>query len=161
MLEFAGLPAHILLLHSVIVLAPIAGVGGILYALRPAWRRACRWPVAVLAVLVAGLTFLTANAGEALEHALPGSRLIRDHAEQGQLLEIAAGIFAAAMIVLFALTWPRMASAVQFLAKAGAHRWLVLTVQMFAVLAGVFLIYQTVVTGHTGAQATWSDWRTG
>ncbi|KAA0918174.1 DUF2231 domain-containing protein [Dietzia sp. ANT_WB102] len=161
MLEFAGLPAHILLLHSVIVLAPIAGLGGILYALRPTWRRVLQWPVTILAVLVAGLTILTANAGEALEHALPGSRLIREHAEQGQLLEIAAEIFAAVVIVLFVLTWPRMASVVPFLDKVGAHRWLVLTVRIFAVLAGVFLIYQTVVTGHTGAQATWSDWRTG
>jgi len=34
-----------------------------------------------------------------------------------------------------------------------------LFVQIAAVLAGAFLIYETIVTGHTGAQATWVDWR--
>lgn len=159
MLEFAGLPAHVLLLHTVVVLAPVTGLVGILYAVRPGWRRALRWPVAVLAVLTAGLTVLTASAGEALEHALPASRLIHEHAEQGDLLEIVALGFAAVMVVLIGLTWQRAADALPFLATVGAQRWVMLLVQIAAVLVGAFLIYQTIVTGHTGAQATWTDWR--
>lgn len=160
MLETAGLPAHVLLLHSVVVLAPLAGLGGILYAVRPPWRRVLRWPVGVLVVLTAGLTALTASAGEALEHALPASHLIREHAEQGDLLEIVAISFTAVMIVLIGLTWPWVASTVPFVANLAANRWVMRIVQIAAVLIGAFLIYQTIVTGHTGAQATWSDWRT-
>lgn len=160
MLEIVGLPAHVLLLHSVVVLAPLAGLAGILYALQPPWRRVLRWPIAALVVLTAGLTALTASAGEALEHALPASHLIREHAEQGDLLEIVAISFAAVMIILVGLTWPWMASTVPIVAKVAANRWVIAIVQIAAVLIGVLLIYQTIATGHTGAQATWSDWRT-
>lgn len=160
MLEIFGLPAHILLLHSVVVLAPLAGLGGILYAVRPRWQRFLERPVAVLAAVTAVCTVLTASAGEALEHALPGNPLIREHAEQGELLEVAAGIFAGTLIVLAALNGPWLASKLPFLDRMQATRWLVTTVRVLTVLAGVFLIYQTVVTGHTGAQAAWADWRT-
>jgi hypothetical protein len=161
MLEVFGLPAHVLLLHSVVVLAPLAGLGGILYALRPGWRRVLEWPVAVLAVVAAGFTVLTASAGEALEHALPSNALIHEHAEQGDLLEAAAGLFAVVVVVLAVLTGPWVASKAPFLGRVRSVRWLLVFVQLLTVLAGVFLIYQTVVTGHTGAQAAWSDWRTG
>ena len=63
MLEVFGLPAHILLLHSVVVLAPLVGVGGSLYAVRPTWRRVLEWPVLGLAVAAVGLTVLTASGG--------------------------------------------------------------------------------------------------
>lgn len=75
-------------------------------------------------------------------------------------MESVAISFAALMVALIILTWPRAAEAVLFLAKVGAQRWVMLVVQIAAVLVGVFLIYLTIVTGHTGAQATWADWRT-
>lgn len=160
MLEIANLPAHVLLLHAVVVLAPITGLAGILYAVRSGWRGVLRWPVAILAVVTAGLAVLTASAGEALEKALPASELIEEHAEQGDLLKIVAIAFVVVMLALIGLTWPRLASAVPLVAKIGAHRWVVIIVQIAAVLVGLFLIYQTVATGHSGAQATWADWRT-
>ncbi len=160
MLEVLGLPTHILLLHAVVVLAPLAGLGGILYAVRPRWRRALELPVAVLAVVAAGCTVLTASAGEALEHALPGSRLIHEHAEQGDLLEVAAAVLAGAVVVLAALTGPWLAARLPALGRLRGSRPLTVSVQVLTVLAGAFLIYQTVVTGHTGAAAAWADWRT-
>ncbi len=160
MLEVFGLPSHILLLHAVVVLAPLAGLGGVLYAVRPGWRRVLEWPVLVLAVAAVGLTVLTASAGEALEHALPENALIEAHAEQGELLEVAAGIFAGVVVVVTALTGPWVTSRVPGLARMGAVRWLVVGLQVLTVAAGVFLVYQTVVAGHSGAQAVWSDWRT-
>ena len=160
MLELLGLPAHILLLHAVVVLGPLPGVGGILYAVRRGWRRVLEWPVLVLAVAAVGLTVLTADAGEALEHALPESALIEAHAEQGELLEVAAGIFAGVVVLAIAFTGPWFVSRVPVLARVGSTRWLVVVLQVVTVAAGVFLVYQTVVTGHSGAAAAWSDWRT-
>lgn len=61
--------------------------------------------------------------------------------------------------VLIGLRLPRAASRVPFPAKVGTRRWAMLIVQIAAVLVGAFLIYQTIVTGHTGAQAAWMDWR--
>jgi hypothetical protein len=84
--------------------------------------------------------------------------LIEAHAEQGELLEVAAGIFAGIVVVAAAVTGPWVSVRVPFLARVGATRWLVLGLQVLTVVAGVFLICQTVVTGHSGAQAAWSDW---
>jgi hypothetical protein len=161
MLEFLGLPAHVLFLHAVPAFAPLAGLTGIVYALRPPWRRVLEWPGVVLAVLTAGLTVLTASAGEALEHALPPGELIEAHAEQGERLQTAAGPFAVAVVLAVAATGPWTTSRVGWLAKARDVRWLAVVVQTLTVLAGLFLVYQVVVTGYTGAEAVWSDWRTG
>ena len=46
----AGLPVHILVIHAVVAFAPLAALLAIGYAVRPAWRRVLRWPVALLAV---------------------------------------------------------------------------------------------------------------
>ena len=67
MVEIGGLPAHILLVHGVVVLAPLAGLMAVVFAL---WRRSrayLAWPLGVLAVVLVPLSVLTAQAGEQLE----------------------------------------------------------------------------------------------
>jgi hypothetical protein len=161
MLEILGLPAHVLLLHAVVAFAPVAGLAAVVYALRPPWQRVLEWPVVVLAVLTAGLTVLTASAGEALEEAGSSSSLIEAHAVQGDRLEIVAGVFAVVVVLTVAVTGPWAASRVALLARARDIRWLVWVLRVITVLAGLVLVYQVVVTGHSGAQAVWSDWRSG
>ncbi|QGU04420.1 DUF2231 domain-containing protein [Corynebacterium comes] len=161
MLEILGLPTHILLLHAAVVIVPMAAVSGIVYALRPPWRRLLEWPVMVLAVLAAGLTVFTASAGEALERALPPGPLIQAHAEQGERLEIAVAMYTIAVVLSVAVTGPWVGSKVRLLTTLRDTRWLVLAMQVLTVLTGLVAIYQVVVTGHTGAQAVWTDWRTG
>lgn len=164
MLGILGLPAHILFLHAVVAFAPVAGLSGILYALRPSWQRVLEWPVVILAVITAALTVLTASAGEALEEALEEiespSSLLEAHSTQGDRLETVAVIFAVVMILTVAVTGPWATARVRWLAAARNERWLVWVLRVLTVLAGVVLIYQVVVTGHSGAEAVWSDWRT-
>ncbi|MEH0109720.1 DUF2231 domain-containing protein [Tersicoccus sp. MR15.9] len=159
MLEVFGLPTHILLLHAVVVLSPLAAVGGILYAVVGRWRRATEWTVAVLAVVSAGFAVVTASAGERLEEALPASPLIHEHAEHGDLLKVIAVIFAGLVILLVLATGPWSARRLPQLDGVRALSWLRILLQVLTVLAGLFLIYQTIVTGHSGAVATWSNWR--
>jgi hypothetical protein len=165
MLEILGLPAHVLFLHAVVAFAPVAGLVGIVYALRPPWQRVLEWPVVILAVLAAALTVLTASAGEALEEALEeagsSSSLIEAHAAQGDRLEIVAGVFAVVVILTVAATGPWITSRMKWLAPARDIRWLVWVLRVLTVLAGLVLIYQVVVTGHSGAEAVWTDWRSG
>ena len=71
MIEIGGLPAHILLVHAVVVLAPIAGLGAIVYAAAPRWRTYLAWPLGVLSLGLVPVTLLTAQAGEQLEKARP------------------------------------------------------------------------------------------
>ena len=59
-----GLPAHALLVHAIVVLAPLIAALEILCALWPAARRRLVWLVLALAAAVMVLTPLTISAGE-------------------------------------------------------------------------------------------------
>ena len=80
-----GLPAHILLVHLVVVLIPATALTVLLVAVWPAARRAAV-PVAVLAILTAILVPVTTEAGEWLEHRVASTPLIRAHTELGDYL---------------------------------------------------------------------------
>lgn len=64
MTTIAGLPAHILLLHLVVVLVPLTAVLLILCAVWLAARRRLVWLVAALAALILLVTPATVTAGE-------------------------------------------------------------------------------------------------
>lgn len=57
-----GLPAHVLLVHFIVVLAPLTAILAILCAVWPAARQRLVWLVLVLAGVVAVLTPLTTEA---------------------------------------------------------------------------------------------------
>src|SRR6476619_3390548 len=61
---FNGLPAHVLLVHFIVVLAPLTAVLAIVCTFWPAARQRLVWLVLALAVITAGLTPLTTDAGE-------------------------------------------------------------------------------------------------
>ena len=95
-----GLPAHVLLVHAVVVLVPLTSLLLVLVAVWPAARR--RWAslTAVLAVITLVAVPLTTEAGEWLEHRLPHSDLIETHAELGDtMLPWAVGLALVALVV--------------------------------------------------------------
>jgi uncharacterized membrane protein len=59
----AGLPAHVLLVHFLVVLAPLTALLEILCGVWPAARRRLVWLVLALAVVTTVLTPLTTSAG--------------------------------------------------------------------------------------------------
>lgn len=159
MLEIGGLPAHILLVHGVVVLAPLAGLMALVFAL---WRRSrayLAWPLGVLAIVLVPLSVLTAEAGEQLEKAKPASDLIREHAEQGSFFRYVSVVFLLVVAVQILAAFPSAATRWQAFRGAGkalAARWLVPATSALGVLAGLFLIYEAVVTGHSGSASVWS-----
>ena len=87
-MEFNGLPLHPLVVHAVVVFSPLAALGGILYAVRPQWRWALRWPLVAVTLIAAGAAVLAVFAGKDLAEtrgldALPA---VRTHEERGELL---------------------------------------------------------------------------
>jgi hypothetical protein len=66
-LLIGGLPAHILLVHAVVVFGPLAGLGAVTYGLAGRTRRYLAWPLGVLALILAPLALVTASSGEQLE----------------------------------------------------------------------------------------------
>ena len=59
-----GLPAHALLVHAIVVLAPLVAVSKFCARLWPAARRRLVWLNLALAAAVVVLTPLTTSAGE-------------------------------------------------------------------------------------------------
>lgn len=150
MSTFNGLPVHALLVHFVVVLAPLTAVLAILCAVWPAARQRLVWLVLALAVLTTGLSPLTTESGEWLEHHIEKSALIEEHAELGDTMVF----FALALLVAAILL------AIQ---HVRAHRGKTLSTALSAVIT-VFVVVASVATtvqvfriGHTGANSVWHD----
>jgi hypothetical protein len=159
MIEIGGLPAHILLIHAVVVLAPMAGVLSVVFALVARSRRLLAWPLGILALVMVPLSVLTAEAGEQLEKAMRVSPLLREHAEQGSFFRFVTAIF---LVVVAAQIVTALPSAVprwglpHGLHRALRARWLVPLTSVLGVLAGLFLISESVLNGHSGSASVWS-----
>src|SRR3954471_2354927 len=102
-----GLPAHVLLVHAIVVLLPLSALLLALTALSPALRRRLAGPNAILSVLVVLLVPLTTGAGEWLESRVPETATVHAHAELGD-----SAIFYALPIAALALVvWWRQREA--------------------------------------------------
>lgn len=76
-----GLPLHPLVVHASGVIVPLAAVTVILAVGLPRFRR---WagPIPMLLIVAALiLTPLSTSSGESLEHSVPETRLVEEHAE--------------------------------------------------------------------------------
>jgi hypothetical protein len=99
-----GVPAHPLIIHAVVVLLPLAALGSLLLAIRPAWRR--RFGVVVLLITAAGVGAvpLAVATGEQLQAVLPGGNpLILEHVRRALTLQpyaIAFGVLVLATVLL-------------------------------------------------------------
>src|SRR3954451_14263238 len=88
-MEFNGLPLHPLIVHVVVVFAPLAGLGGILYAVVPKWRWWLRWPLVATAVLAAVAGVIAVQSGQSLENQRPALQSLPElatHASRGRFL---------------------------------------------------------------------------
>jgi len=87
-MEFNGLPLHPLVVHAVVVFAPLAAMFGVAYAAMPRWRWAVRWPLVAVTAVAAVSAVVAALSGEALAtgrgfDALPA---VQEHQDRGELL---------------------------------------------------------------------------
>jgi hypothetical protein len=136
---FSGLPAHPLLVHFLVVLAPLTAILAILCALWPAARRRFVWLVAALAGVTAVLTPITAEAGEWLEHKHLGKTMIY----------FAAALLAAAIALVVAHLRAQRGKPLSGVLSA--------VVAVFVVAASLATAVQVFRIGHSGAEATWGD----
>ena len=169
MLTIAGIPAHPLIVHAVVVLLPLAAVGTVLVAARPVWRR--QLGVWVLLLTFAGVASVpvATQTGEQLEHTLGSSPLIKIHEDRAGTLLIPALIF----LVLLAATvfvGRRFDAAAPVDGPGAAHaatttttttdtatlRRVTTIVGVLAALAGLVVMGLVTWIGHAGATAVWS-----
>lgn len=138
-----GLPVHVLVIHAVVVLVPLACVGVLTYALVPRWRDTLRWPVLIVATLGAASTPIAYLSGEEFRDrlGLQSSAVVERHAEFGERSLIAVLIWwVLVVVVLGVLARTDAPSTIALVALA---------VVSLATLGGV------VVTGHSGSDAVW------
>lgn len=154
-----GLPAHVLLVHAVVVLLPLSAALLALTALWPTARRRLAGPNAILSVLVVVLVPITTSAGEWLESRLTPDPLIRRHTELGDTAIYAAIAVAVLAVVVW---WRQRESTGRTPAKrtllAPDSRTLTATLTIVAVLVSAAAVYDVVRIGDSGAKASWNNW---
>ena len=95
-----GLPSHVLLVHFIVVLAPLTALLAILCAVWPAARRRLVWLVLGLAVVNAALTPIATHAGEWLENRVGRSPRLHTHTELGDtMLYFSIALLVAAILL--------------------------------------------------------------
>jgi uncharacterized membrane protein len=149
-----GLPVHPLIVHAVVVLLPLAVLGTIAVAVRPAWRARYSGLNALVAVVATVLCPLATESGEALEERVgdPGA-----HAELGdQLLWFALPL----AVLAVALWWlqrrqPSVGATTPTPVWATARA--LTAVAVLAVVAALATGVQVYRVGESGAKAVWGD----
>jgi uncharacterized membrane protein len=144
-----GLPVHALVVHGVVVLLPLMAVVTLVWA----WRRPSRSRsgLAVVAgdAVVAVMTFVAKESGEALQQRLGGQAAL-EHGELADPLPlIGVGLLVAAALVQVHRT---RGSAPR---SAGGGLGTVLSV-LVTVVAAVVVVW-TIRVGHSGAEAVWGE----
>ena len=148
----AGLPAHVLLVHAMVVLAPLTALLEILCALWPAARRRLVWLVLALAVVTAALTPVTTEAGEWLYDQERRHRdILNTHADRGGWM-IYFSIAMLVVAVVLALVHLREGRSA---AKPGMTT--IVAVAILAIVVGAATIVQVVRIGDSGARSVWAN----
>lgn len=139
-----GLPTHVLIVHATVVLLPVAVVGAVLIVSRRNLIHRLGWITVMTAGLGAGASWLSRGSGEKL-----ASRVgfPDPHVEYGDALPVHATVF-----FLLVLGYWLLARGI----PANRSRpWWVVLLGVIVVLGSIGLLWSTIVTGHSGAEATW------
>ncbi|KZE98853.1 MULTISPECIES: DUF2231 domain-containing protein [unclassified Rhodococcus (in: high G+C Gram-positive bacteria)] len=150
MSTFNGLPAHILLVHFIVVLAPLTALLAIAASTWSGVRSRLVWLIAALAVFTLVLTPLTTEAGEWLEKRVPETAAVEQHAEIGDwMIFFSVGLVVVAAALVFLHLRERRGNA--------PVRWQSIAVVVLAVVVGATTIVQVYRIGESGARAAWDD----
>ncbi|MFJ4649917.1 DUF2231 domain-containing protein [Nocardia sp. NPDC088792] len=148
MSTFNGLPAHVLLVHFIVVLVPLTAVLLILCAVWPAARVRLIWPTALLAVGMLILTPLTTNAGEWFRDHVGNTPAIQHHQHLGdQLVYFVVALVIAAAVLVFVHVRGNRGKPI--------GRALLTVIAILVVVAGGAATWQTYRVGDSGAHAVW------
>ncbi|PBC40091.1 hypothetical protein CJ179_33980 [Rhodococcus sp. ACS1] len=145
----SGLPAHVLFVHFIVVLAPLTALLVVLCSVWPAARRRLVWLALALAAVTAVLTPLTADAGEWLEKQVARSASVHTHTELGDtMIYFSVALLLAALAVALVQLRER---------KSEPSRPLTLIVALLAIAVAVGTVVQVYRIGESGSRATWGD----
>lgn len=143
-MEIFGLPVHALVVHSAVVLGPVAALAALAYAAVGRCRDWLRVPLVVVALAATASIVVAYVSGNSLLEARPqlGQKtLVGTHEERAGLLLWVALAFGA---VALAAGWLHHREGP---VRAG--------VRVLLALTGLALLVQVVLVGDAGARAVW------
>ncbi|CAO5182963.1 DUF2231 domain-containing protein [Frankia sp. AiPs1] len=181
--EINGLPAHVLLVHVVVILVPLAALLVVLAAVWPAARRRLGLITPLVALVALISVPVTTHAGEWLEKRVSSDPLVRRHTELGgELLPWVIGLFVLALAGWLwagysSGGWPFVrtgasagsgamagagegsaaggASAVTKAPARGAGLAVMIVLAVLSVAVSVGAVVQVYRIGDSGAKAVW------
>ncbi|WP_455131892.1 DUF2231 domain-containing protein [Microbacterium aurum] len=144
-----GLPAHVLLVHGVVVLVPLTALLLALSALVPAVRRRLVWLVVALAAVTVVLTPVTTRAGEALAQRYPEpAEALNTHMELGRvMIYFVVPLLVVSLLLAFAH--------VREVRGRPPGRGLTVALAVLAVVVATAATVHCVRVGDSGARAVW------
>lgn len=156
-----GVPAHLLLIHAVVVLVPLSALGVVVLALVRRTRPVLRWPVLFVLTSALGAVPLATESGETFKRRLieqgalggPALEKVEQHQQLGELVVwpvLALWLLTVALITL------DLRRPVRRVAGGRPRGRLLPVVALLAVLVAGVATAQVVRTGHTGATAVWN-----
>jgi hypothetical protein len=154
-----GLPAHVLLVHVVVIILPLAALGVVLAAWWPAARHKLGFlPLAAAAVALVFVP-LTTHAGEWLKERVFIDASVRRHAELGdELLPWAIGLFLIAAILYGVHFWrTRLATDAGAGGSTGMRVATTIVPAVLATVLAVGCVVQVYRIGDSGAKAVWQN----
>lgn len=144
-----GLPAHALLVHFIVVLAPLTALLATLSAVWRVARQRLVWLVFGLAVVTSILTPLTTGAGEWLEHRSGRSALLETHTQLGDtMIYFSIALVVAAFLLVAVHLRENSGREVKTVAL-----WSIAVVVIAVSVAATMQVYRI---GDSGAAAVWS-----
>lgn len=139
-----GLPAHVLLVHLVVIIIPLTSLAAVLGSLWPAARRKLSFltPLGALVGLIA--VPITISAGRTFATRLRIEEAIENHMTLGsRMLPVAIALF-----VTTAAQWAYF----QFLAP---RRWATIALAVLVIASAITATILVALTGESGARAVW------
>ena len=158
-MSFNGLPLHPLIIHVVVVFAPLAALSGIAYAVVPRWRWWLRWPFVACAVIAAVSGVLAAQSGYSLMHARNLQQLatVQTHRHRGSLLRWLLLAFLVPTALGAWLLGGTSALASGGGAREGRNGVVAIGLQVLIVVASVAVLVLVFLTGDSGARTIWGQ----
>jgi uncharacterized membrane protein len=158
-MEFNGLPLHPLIVHVVVVFAPLAGIGGLLYAAVPKWRWWLRWPLVAAAVVAAVAGIIAVQSGQDLENQRQLQTLpeLATHSERGRLLR---WVMLAFLVPTALAAWqlggpsPVSGDGRTRAGRTGVTAW---AIQALLVAGAITVLVCVFLTGDSGSRSAWGS----
>ncbi|MDQ1745228.1 MAG: hypothetical protein QOE23_3567 [Pseudonocardiales bacterium] len=153
--KFNGLPTHVLLVHVVVVMVPLAALLAVLSALWPKARLRLGLLTPLAALVAVAFVPVTTNAGEWLQEHVENTELVRRHVHMGDGLLVWAGL----LFVLSAALWAIDVAAARHWSLPAAVVTRTTRVALSAVLCAVAVVavVQVYRIGDSGARAAWDN----